>query len=134
MRPVRIGVASPGRRRCGKTAKMFSVARVRLRHSIVQPADLEKVVKLASACDKTATLRGATLLDIEVARGTRLAFALSVPGAAVDDPVRHLVWRGAPASVQFGVAIPLDRPPGDGDGERPHRPYKFREVPPPGDW
>jgi hypothetical protein len=45
-------------------------------------------------------------LDLEVIKGMKLAFTLSVPGLKVDEPVQILVWRGRTEAVQFGVTVP----------------------------
>ena len=70
------------------------------------PLDTERVDRIATTFDSEAVPRGTQLLDRAVARGARLVFQLTIPGAVVDDPIRTLTWDGAPESVQFGVTIP----------------------------
>jgi DNA-binding NarL/FixJ family response regulator len=60
----------------------------------------------AQEFDAAAARRGFKSLEAEVPRGARLTFHLVMPGTTIDDPVQHLVWRGQPASVQFGVHAP----------------------------
>ena len=62
-------------------------------------ADAAIAERLAKSYDPKASTKGATLLNVPLARGTELAFTLQIPGAVVDDPVQTLVWRGVPRSV-----------------------------------
>ncbi len=62
--------------------------------------------------DDGAARRGFRSLEAEVKRGAKLTFHFVMAGTDIDNPVQHLVWRGEPASVQFGVDVPRKRSPG----------------------
>lgn len=66
---------------------------------------------LATEFDSVTERRGFTDLEVLVARGDRLGIELRMPSLDVHDPVRTLVWRGEPKSVQFEVAIPASFEP-----------------------
>jgi hypothetical protein len=70
------------------------------------PGDAQQVDKLATTFDSETVLRATRFLDHGVARGSQLAFQLTVPNAIVDETVPKLMWRGTPESVQFVVKIP----------------------------
>jgi hypothetical protein len=67
---------------------------------------------LASEFDTAAGARAISSLALPIARGSRLDFELRMPGVDVDEHCQTLVWRGRPASVQFGVSVPADMKPG----------------------
>jgi hypothetical protein len=70
------------------------------------PDEADAAAHDAREFDEDAKRRGATSLGAEVARGSTLTFALSVPDAEIDEPIRDVVWRGRRTSVQFGVQVP----------------------------
>jgi len=70
------------------------------------PEQADRARAEAHQFDADAVRRGFKSLEAEVSRGTRLSFHLTMPGATIDNPVQHLVWRGQPAAVQFGVHAP----------------------------
>jgi len=69
--------------------------------------------KLAQQFDREAEARGFANLEIEVERGSKLTFHLVMPGLEIDEPLRTLVWRGSPASVQFGGTVIKGHPGGN---------------------
>ena len=69
-------------------------------------ADQAKVVeKLATDTDAEASRRASTSLDVAIKRGKRLTFELLIPGAHIDEDVRHLQWFGTPTTAQFIVTV-----------------------------
>ncbi len=64
--------------------------------------------RLAREFDSEAARRGFKSLETEIRRGSRLMFHLSMPGLEIADPAQSLVWRGAPASVQFEAILPVN--------------------------
>lgn len=75
------------------------------------PEEEVAVQALAREFDAAAQRRGFTALDSRIVESERLMFDLAMPGLAIDDPVRHLVWMSRPQSVQFGVTVPAEAPP-----------------------
>ncbi len=76
------------------------------------PTQGEDARRLALEFDPEAERRGVTSLELEVSRGERLAFHLTLPGLLIDPPQASLVWQGRPASVQFRVSVPREHVPG----------------------
>jgi hypothetical protein len=76
------------------------------------PEHEAQVVTLAREFDEDAQRRGTVRFESPVFEGERLAFELLLPGLVVDDPVQSMVWIESPQSVQFGVSVPEDFPPG----------------------
>jgi RNA polymerase sigma factor (sigma-70 family) len=74
------------------------------------PAQTSRAKAMAEEFDEEAQRRGYTSLETDVERGSRLFFHLSMPGLEIDQPLRMLVWRGRPASVQFRVVVPPRHP------------------------
>jgi hypothetical protein len=74
--------------------------------------DLRRVDRNAAAhlvareLDPAARLRGYRTLELEVPRGSRLAFELHMPDCAVQSPVESLIWRARTQAVQFLVTVP----------------------------
>jgi hypothetical protein len=62
--------------------------------------------ELARMFDAAARQRGYGTLKEKVARGSKLAFHLTMPGLEIDDPVQDLMWYGTPESSQFSVRVP----------------------------
>jgi hypothetical protein len=60
----------------------------------------------AEAADPEAKRRGATSLSTKIAQGSRLMFALNIPGLLIDDPVQEIIWHGITARVQFSITAP----------------------------
>ena len=69
--------------------------------------------KLAQQFDREAEARGFANLEIEVERGSKLTFHLVMSGLEIDEPQQTLVWRGSPASVQFGGTVIKGHPGGN---------------------
>jgi hypothetical protein len=67
----------------------------------------ERAAALAVEFDADARRRAARVLDLPVRRGDRLTFELRAPGLGLDTAVESLIWRGAPASVQFQLRVPI---------------------------
>jgi TIR domain len=76
------------------------------------PTKEEEAIARALEFDEQAKRRGVTTLEIEVGRGERLTFHLSLPGLEIDSPKADLIWRGLTSSVQFGVRVPDARAAG----------------------
>ena len=76
------------------------------------PEEARLVASLAREFDELAQRRGTARLESTVSIGERLAFELRIPGLLVDDSVQSMVWIEGPQSVQFGVSVPQDFPPG----------------------
>jgi hypothetical protein len=76
------------------------------------PRQRESAAALAQEFDLDAERRGFANLEIEIGRGTQLTFDLAMPGLLVDERMQTLVWRGHPASAQFGVQVPDDHKAG----------------------
>jgi hypothetical protein len=72
----------------------------------------ERASSPAREFDSDSARRGLRSLETEIRRGSRLMFHLSAPGLEISDPVQSLVWRGAPASVQFEAIVPVNVRPG----------------------
>jgi hypothetical protein len=70
------------------------------------PEQAGEAGRLAREFDSDAARRGFKNLETEIRRGSLLVFHLSLPGMKIADPVQSLVWRGAPASVQFEAIVP----------------------------
>jgi serine/threonine protein kinase len=102
--PVDATVYAPPLARPGETLLIQVFA-----HMPEQAAEADD---LARQFDAEAERRGYRSLETPVARGSRLAFDLHMPGLAIDQPVQSLVWNGRPQSVQFGVTIPAGHPVG----------------------
>lgn len=75
------------------------------------PGQAGQARALAEEVDAEARQRGSTSLALDVPLGARLDVHLRMPGLVVDDEVAVLIWRGRPASAQFGVAVPAGHPP-----------------------
>ena len=73
----------------------------------------EEAQKLAQRFDGEAEARGFVNLEVEVERGSKLTFHLVMPGLEIDEPLKTLVWRGSPASVQFGGTVMKGHPGGN---------------------
>ncbi len=69
------------------------------------PDDVGEASQLAKEAVKEAEQLGSKTLNSTVAWGTTLRFDLSLPGLAIDEPSQHLIWRGRPEAVQFGVTV-----------------------------
>jgi serine/threonine protein kinase len=76
------------------------------------PRQAAEAKQLAQEFDDRAERRGFQSLETEIERDSRLTVQLTVPGLDVDEAVRHLIWQGRTASVQFEAAIPAELPPG----------------------
>jgi|GEM_PF-5652558 len=71
-----------------------------------RPEQADQAARAAIEFDDEARRRGVTSLGTQIARGSMLTFELSLKGAAIDEPVQQLTWKGITDSVQFGVEIP----------------------------
>jgi hypothetical protein len=73
----------------------------------------------AKEADEEAQGRGYCTLDLEIERGARLAFELTMPGMVIDEPWQESTWRGPTRPqmnidlVQFGVQVPKNTKPGN---------------------
>ncbi|HEY0376734.1 MAG TPA: toll/interleukin-1 receptor domain-containing protein [Pyrinomonadaceae bacterium] len=77
------------------------------------PEDAAEASRLAKEAVKESEKLGSKTLDAEVGRGTKLSFDLSLPGLTIDEPSQHLIWRGRPEAVQFGVTVEKTHAPGN---------------------
>jgi hypothetical protein len=77
------------------------------------PEDAGQASQLAKEAVKESEKLGSKTLDSEVERGTKLGFDLSLPSLLIDEPSQHLVWRGRPEAVKFGVTVPATQQPGN---------------------
>ncbi len=77
------------------------------------PEQATEAQKLAQRFDGEAEARGFMNLEVEVERGSKLTFHLVMPGLKIDEPLQTLVWRGSPASVQFGGTVTKGHPGGN---------------------
>ena len=76
------------------------------------PEQAEFAARLAHEFDDEAERRAVKSLEVKVERDSKLTFHITMPGLDVDEPVQHLIWRGSPTSVQFGVTVPQTFKPG----------------------
>jgi tetratricopeptide (TPR) repeat protein len=76
------------------------------------PDQASEAMSRAREFDADSARRAIKTLESSVPRGTKLAFCLTMPGLQVDDPVQSMVWWGTTESVQFGVSVPEQCPPG----------------------
>jgi hypothetical protein len=74
------------------------------------PDQFDLARQRALLADPEAQARATKTLAIAIERNSQLTFELLLPGLAIDTPVQSLTWRGQPASVEFGVAIPASLP------------------------
>lgn len=79
-----------------------------------RPEEASEAMAVASAMqfDVDADRRAFQSLWSPIKPDSRLDFELRMPELEIDDPVASLVWRGWTESVQFGVRIPPETPPG----------------------
>jgi hypothetical protein len=66
----------------------------------------KRLAALAREVDPTSVRRGATTLDIVIANGERLDFALEGEGLEIEEPVQSLVWRGRSRGSAFLARVP----------------------------
>ena len=67
--------------------------------------DTQAVDDLARTFDTRARRRAYTCLDLAVRHGQRLTFHVMAEGCSIDQPVRHVVWAGRTAPMQFAMHI-----------------------------
>lgn len=77
------------------------------------PEDAAEAEQQARQAVTDAEKLGSKKLDYKVEKETKLSFALSLPSMEIDDPSQHLIWRGTPEAVQFGVTVPENHRPGN---------------------
>lgn len=78
-----------------------------------RPEHVTTVSGMAKEFDKDAERRGFRSLGMEVARGTKLTFHLTVPGFEVEDAIQSVIWQGTPTLVQFDLTVPYNQNLGD---------------------
>jgi len=69
------------------------------------PERSEEAAEMVREFDVDAKRRGVKTIDAEIQRGSLLSFRLEMNETLVDEPVKHLTWRGSTDSVQFFVKI-----------------------------
>jgi hypothetical protein len=71
-----------------------------------KPEQADEASGLAKAFDAGAERRGFRSLETDLELGSLVVFQVTIPKLETDAPLKHVVWRGRTASVQFAVTAP----------------------------
>lgn len=81
-----------------------------------RPRQSLSIKSIAEEFDRSAKRRGFKSLEMEIARGAKLAFHLTMRGIEIEHAVQSITWHGESQSVQFSLFIPETQKLGDNIG------------------